>query len=328
MINWISSEDEKNVRKVKYDNLCRIMSFVKEQNSDDEMVQYACKIFDEYKDILHENPVLLKEALMQYYGDDFVVDHSIEQSDVIISPSDLNAYYTIKQLNKDKRNLAIVCFDLHSDTYDYNDFLWKGNSFSRLMNEGYISHYIVIGVPKQNRSRCIADTNEELRERVHLIDYEDLFLTLSKTNCSNVFVSIDADCFDCRESKYTAVEYSPSTILNYISHLESIDETDYIEKIHSCIHVKNALGYSNYYHTGENNLSCDDVIKTIRSVENYCSNNGICLGLSPNAPYFQIMEVSGYDYGKLTSQMVIRLVDGLSMKEVRSNGKTRVLEKN
>ena len=62
------------------------------------------KIYDEYKDILCYEPLLLKESLQNYYGDNFVVDYNLENSDIIISPSDLNAYYTIKELNKDKKD--------------------------------------------------------------------------------------------------------------------------------------------------------------------------------------------------------------------------------
>ena len=39
MINWISSDDEKNIRKVDYNNLCRVINFVKNQRSDNEMVK-------------------------------------------------------------------------------------------------------------------------------------------------------------------------------------------------------------------------------------------------------------------------------------------------
>lgn len=327
MINWISSEDEKNARKVNFYNLYKIMNFVKSQNCNDEMVSYVCQIFDEYKDILSYEPLLLKESLQNCYGDNFVVDYSLENSDVIISPSDLNSYYTIKELNKEKKDLTIVCFDLHSDTYDYNDFLWKGNSFSKLMKEGYVNHYIVIGVPKHKRAMCLVDTNKDLRERVHLIDRENIFNIIKKLNCKNIFVSIDADCFDCRKSHYTSVEYSPSTILNYVSHLEDVNGSNYIEKIHECVHVKNELGYSNYYHTGENDLTVDDVINITNDISFFCENNGINLGLSPNSPYFQLMEVSGYDYGNLTTGLVTKLIDGLSFKEVRKNGKGRILKK-
>lgn len=327
MINWISSEDEKNVRRVDYNNLCRIASFLKTQNSEDEMVRYVCQIFDEYSDVLSKEPMLLRDSLNSVFGDEFKIDGDLEQSDVIISPSDLNAYFTIKTLNKDKKNLATVCFDMHSDTYDYNDFLWKGNSFSRLMNEGYINHYIVIGVPKEKRENCLNDTNEELRERVHLIDKNELFKTLNSIDCDNIFISIDADCFDCRRSKYTSVEYSPSTILNYVSHIDSIDSNNYIQKIHDCVHVKNALGYSNYFHTGENDLTDEDVIETVDNISSYCETTGKQLGLTPNGPYYEIMEVSGYDYDNLTAKLVVRLIDGLALKEVKSNEKGRILKK-
>ncbi len=314
MINWISSEDEKNVIKVDYNNLCRIVSFLETQNSEDEIVRYVCQIFDEYSDVLSKEPILLRDELNSVFGDEFIVDGDLEKSDVIISPSDLNAYYIIKTLNKDKKNLAIVCFDMHSDTYDYNDFLWKGNSFSRLMKEGYIKHYIVIGVPKKKRKKCLNDTNEELRERVHLIDKDELFKTLNSIDYDNIFVSIDADCFDCRRSQYTSVEYSPSTILNYVSHIDSINSINYIQKIHDCVHVKNALGYSNYYHTGENNLTDADVIEIVNNVALYCESTEKQLGLTPDGPYYEIMEVSGYDYGNLTAKLVVGLIDGLYVK--------------
>ena len=110
MINWISSEDEKNARKVDFYNLYKIMSFIKSQKCNDEMVQYVCQIYDEYKDILCYEPLLLKESLQNYYGDNFVVDYNLENSDIIISPSDLNAYYTIKELNKDKKRFNYCMF--------------------------------------------------------------------------------------------------------------------------------------------------------------------------------------------------------------------------
>lgn len=327
MINWISSEDEKNARKVDYHNLVKIMNFVKTQNSKDDMVQYVCKIYDEYINLLKLEPTLLRTALKNYYGEEFAVDQDIKSSDIIISPSDLNAYYTIKTLNERRKNLAVICFDMHSDTYDYNDFLWKGNSFSRLMKEGFVNHFIVIGVPKSKRQMCLEDTNDDLRERVHLIDEDEILETLNKTGCTHCFFSIDADCFDCRKSMYTSVEYSPYTILNYVSYLKSINEENYLEKIHECVHVRNALGYSNYYHTGENSLTVESAINIIENVSFHCRKNGITLGLSPNTPYFQIMEVSGYDYGNLTTEMVIKLIDGLSLKEVKNNGKKRILKK-
>lgn len=329
MINWISSEDEKDVKKVDVENLKKAINYLKSLNSDDEMTKYVCELFDEYKDILVDKPNLLRSNLEMKYGDNFVVDDDIEKSDIIISPSDLNSYYTIKQLNKDKKDLAIVCFDFHSDTYDYNDFLWKGNSFSKLMKEGYINHYIVIGVPEYKRQMVLDDTNEDLKQRVHLINEEELYKVILDTNCKNVFISIDADCFDCRKSKYTAVEYSPSTILNYISrlNLSDINETNYKEKVLNCVHVKNELGYSNYYKTGENDLSVEKVIQIMNNVLAFCEINDIQVGFEKDGPFFQIMEVSGYDYGDLTAKMVAKLIKSFSLKEVRKDGKSRILRK-
>ena len=240
MINWISDETEKNSRKIDFKNLCQIMDFVKQQKSNNEMIKYVCTIFDEYKDILSTEPQLLKDSLKKHFNKSFEIDGDLLSSDVILSPSDSNAYFTIKNLNKNKKDLTIICFDFHSDTYDYNDSLWKGNSFSKLMKEGYINHYVVIGVPNEKRDNCINDTNIELRNRVHLIDSYQLFKELEQIKPSNIFISIDVDCFDCRKEKYTSVEYSPSTILYYISNLnfDDINKNNYEQKIKECIYVK------------------------------------------------------------------------------------------
>ena len=323
MINWISSDDESKERKIDYENLCRVIGFVKAQRSSNEMVRYACDIFDEMKDTVSFEPVLLKDSLMQQFGERFVVDSTLEESDVILSPSDLNAYHTIKQLNKGKRDLTIVCFDLHSDTYDYNDFLWKGNSFSKLIKEGYVSHYVVIGVPKEKRANCLSDTNEDIRDRVHLINSDELVSILEGIKPENVFVSIDADCFDCRRAKYTAVEYSPATILHHISRINPTELTpdNYEERIVQCIHVKNELGYSNYYHTGENDLTAEDVIEKVNELKVYCAVRQVNLGLPGTTPYFQLMEISGSDYANLSTELVVKLIKGLSLKEVKENEK-------
>ena len=117
--------------------------------------------------------------------------------------------------------------------------------------------------------------------------------------------------------------------MNYVSHISSnsINNDNFVDKIHECVHVKNELGYSNYYHTGENNLSVLDVISIINDIVSFCENNGIILGLKSNSPYFQIMEVSGYDYGNLTMKLVVKLIDCLVLKEVKLNGEGRVLKK-
>ena len=307
MINWISSEEEKSVRKINYDNLKKIITFAKK--SKNEMVLYACEIFDEYRDLINRSVNLIKENISQNYKSEFIIDGSIKDSDIILSPSDANAYYTIKELNSDKKDLTVLCFDMHSDTYDYNDFLWKGNSFSKLMNEGYVTHYVVIGVPINKRQEVLNETNPELISRVHLIDEEELIDKLNCIDPKNIFVSVDADCFNSRKARYTAIEYSPATILNNISHIKNVDKTNIDKQICDCIHVKNELGYSNYYQTGEKNLTVEKVIEIIQEVIQYCNQQRINIGLFEDSPFLQIMEISGYDYGDLTSEMVVKLIN-------------------
>lgn len=39
------------------------------------------------------------------------------------------------------------------------------------------------------------------------------------------------------------------------------------------------------------------------------------------------MEISGCDYGNLSANLVVKLIDGLSLKEVKNDDKERVLKK-
>ena len=39
------------------------------------------------------------------------------------------------------------------------------------------------------------------------------------------------------------------------------------------------------------------------------------------------MEISGCDYGNLSASLVVKLIDGLSLKEVKIDGKERILKK-
>ena len=70
------------------------------------------------------------------------------------------------------------------------------------------------------------------------------------------------------------------------------------------------------------------VIDIIDNLKLYCEAKNINLGLSQGTPYFQIMEISGCDYGALSTNLVVKLIDGLSLKEVKTDGKERVLKKN
>ncbi len=155
MINWVSSEDEHNVKKINLNNWIKNMNFSKKQNCNNEMINYVKEIYNESIELLSATPSLVKDNLSKEYKDNFIIDGSLKKSNVIISSSDINSYYTIKELNKNKEDLTVVCFDMHSDTYDYNDSLWKGNGFSLLMKEGYVNHYIVNIVYVHGEKECL-----------------------------------------------------------------------------------------------------------------------------------------------------------------------------
>ena len=45
------------------------------------------------------------------------------------------------------------------------------------------------------------------------------------------------------------------------------------------------------------------------------------MGLPGTTPYFQLMEISGSDYANLSTELVVKLIKGLSLKEVKKNEK-------
>ncbi len=68
------------------------------------------------------------------------------------------------------------------------------------------------------------------------------------------------------------------------------------------------------------------VIEIINKIKEYCNNKKINLGAPEGNSYFQIMEINGYDYGNLSINLVVKLINSLLLKEVNSNGKEGILK--
>ena len=84
MINWISSKDEETIKRIDINILKKVVEFLKSMKSNDEYVNYVCKIYDEYEDILSETPNTLKSNIFSLNDGQVVIDGDLSNSDIII----------------------------------------------------------------------------------------------------------------------------------------------------------------------------------------------------------------------------------------------------
>lgn len=316
MIGLFSKEIHLPLNRVNINNLD--LNLVKIKKIDDKYCRYVTKLYNEFYKLIHTNNIeKINCELLNNYSNNIIdikdnID-DIRKCDLIISPSHSDTYHLIKEMNSSpNEELLVICFDMHSDTYDYNTKLWKGNVFSKLLKEKIITNFIVVGVPKKKVKNTINDVPSDLIEKVIIKKNFCIKKNIKKIKPTRIFISIDIDCLDTRKKQYSALEYCPFTILYYLSTLnlseDSKEET--IEKVKNCIYVKNELGYANLYKTGENKLNVKKIIKSINKIKKYCYKKKITLGFD-NKMYFDITEVNGYDYDKKTLECLTMLIDEL-----------------
>lgn len=318
MIAWFSKNKVINLGKINYNNLKNIIELIKNENN--HLCKYVTQLFAEYQIFLKQNykeARLITNNLKETYKDNFVdcsnSIRNIKNNKIILSPSHDNTYYILKELNCLKNHkVLVICFDMHSDTYNYNDNLWKGNVFSKLLKEDYINSLLVIGISHNKVKNIKQEINNDLKNKIFFSN--NIKKYLKKLKPTNVFISIDIDCLNTRESKYTALEYCPNTILTNISmlSLNDISKENIVKKIKECIFVKNELGYANLYKVGENNFNFNQIKKIIADIKRQCHKLGINLGFNyKNHILADITELNGYDYGKLTTELIVKLINEL-----------------
>lgn len=332
MISWFSKTNErKKGNIIDYPNLKNNIDKLKLYNKSDDVFDYVINLFDEYDLFLRDNYKSaklvfdnLKNTLGDYLKDCLSNIKMIEGSNIVLSPSHDNTYYLLKELNKEKdKKVLVVCFDMHSDTYDYNDRLWKGNVFSKLIKEQYIENLVILGIDNFRINKIKSDIQLDIRPKVKIITLDDLEKILKESQPTNIFISIDIDCLNTREAKITALEYCPMTVLENISKLEikNCDHDKIEQEILDSVFVKNNLGYANLYHVGENDFNIQNLFTSIDTIKELCKNNNFKLGLSYNNNNIiaDITEIDGIDYGGLTTVLVVKLIEKL--KEVNDDEK-------
>ena len=311
MICWLSDNNIEN-KKIDTENLNKIMKLVTKKN---KYGKYLLNLYSEYKEFLYENnnPVLVSQNLNKNYK--FFSNHkNLNKCDLILSDNHKQTYFAIKELNINKiKKSAIICFDMHSDTYEYTNKLWKGNVFSKLLYERYIDYVFIIGIPKYKRNTTKKDIPKDIKNQVLFIDIKKIKYYLNKYKIKNLYVSIDIDCLNTRKLKMTALEYCPANILKNLSNfpynkINKFNIENYLEK---AIFVKNEWGYSNLFHTGENNLNLNDLKTAIKNIKKIVKELKIKLGFDNGKCFADITEINGYDYAGITSNIVSELIEEL-----------------
>ena len=301
MIGFLSVESYKKRDRLDINSLNNNMNIISKMN--DRYSNYVKSVYKEYKEFLKNENIDIKEELLSNSNITEITINDIDKCECIISPSHLNTYHIIKRINSNKKELTVICFDMHCDTYDFGK-LWKGNTFSKLIKEGYVSYLVVVGVPRYKQKNTWNDVPNEIKNKVYIVKRHKFFNILSRINTKRLFISIDADVLDTRKSKYTAIDYSPFKILYLVSKLDSnvINE----EIVKNCVLVPNDLGYENLYRVGENNLSVKKLVSIILKLKKFCNKNMIKMGV--NSLYGDITEIEGNDYNYRTFNAIIKLL--------------------
>ena len=293
-------------------------------NPKDKFTKYILKVFKKINKTEFKSIENIYDEIEENYSVKIIRNQKEFTSyDLVISSTHDNSYHLFKKLNYNKDPLTIICFDMHCDLYDAKEKLWKGNHFSKLMQEKYISDLIVYEVPKYKKEMTLNQIDQRCRNHVTFAySKHDIFKTLKKNKTKHVIFSIDIDCFDSLKSNYTAIPYCPYRVLKELSTKRinkniSKDKISQISK--DCVLIKNDKGYENMYRAGENKLSIDRFGKMFKSIIKYCAKNNILVGykIKDLKIISDITEVDGDDVNGNTFILIDRLINVL--KEVRQN---------
>lgn len=319
-IGLLTSKTPRN-KHMNVDALNKNISILR-SNSDDGLSKYIIKIYDQVfktspKSLKNIYSELEKNQDVEYFTD----TSKMSSYNLTISPSHENAYHLIKSLNRIKEPLLVMCFDMHCDMYDASEELWKGNHFSKLMKEKYISNLIVYGLPKRKKEMTLNQIDQNYLDNVAILySAKDICSYINNLNVKHIIFSIDIDCFDSLKSNYTAIPYSPYRILNELSNkkIKNGASKEVLAQISKeCIYIKNRDGYENMYHVGENKFSIKKFKKIFNTIVEFCNQNNITIGYEKNGLRIvtDISEVDGDDINENTLHLIDDLVDIL--KEVK-----------
>ena len=312
-----------NEKKIDLEELQKNIGILR-SNPKDKFTKYVLKVYKKINKTKFKSIENIYDEIEENHAVKIIRNEKDFTSyDLVISSTHDNSYHLFKKLNYDKDPLTIICFDMHCDLYDAKEKLWKGNHFSKLMQEKYMSNLIVYEVPKYKKEMTLNQIDQGCRNHVTFAySKHDIFKTLKKNKTKHVIFSIDIDCFDSLKSNYTAIPYCPYRVLKELSTKRinkniSKDKISQISK--DCVQIKNDKGYENMYRVGENKLSIDSFEKKFKSIIKYCAKNNILVGykIKDLRIISDITEVDGDDVNGNTFILIDRLINVL--KEVRQD---------
>jgi len=238
---------------------------------------------------------------------------------VLLSDTHTSTGPTLRECKRANPNTrySVLCVDAHADIYATSEPLWKGNVFSRLIEEEVISRLLVLGVPQFRIDNVLSDTPAHIRERVGFADYRvrsnvQHMLEWLTEDADEVFVSIDPDGLNTREAVYTAMEYCPFQVLLNIGTLTE-DYMDYRSASEAFGLALRPPGHpttdgantrKNLYRIGESGLTVEDTRWVVSEARSIMLSRGKQLGISRGSGILvgDIVELYGIDlYGHTAS---------------------------
>lgn len=291
-------------------------------NTNDKFTKYILKVYRQVSKTGFKSINNIYDEIENKYSVKYIKNQKdLISYDLVISSSHENSYHLIRKLNKKKEPLTVICFDMHCDLYNADEDLWKGNHFSKLMSEKYISDLIVYEIPKYKKKMTLTQIDQRCRKYVTFAySLRDILKAIKNNKSKHVLFSIDIDCFDSFKSNYTAIPYCPFRILQELSNknINKNESNEIINKISKdCVQIKNDKGYENMYRVGENKLNINKFEKMFKSIIKYCQNNNILVGyeIIDLKIICDITEVDGDDVNGNTFLLIDRLINVL--EEVR-----------
>lgn len=271
--------------------------------------KYIKKLYSHYNDVLQDylktrNDVCKQppiKSLRQYEKqiNEFVTNST--DNSIVISSTHLSTYFTIKTL-KNSGKICIICFDAHADTCSALKPAWKGNVFSKLLQENFIDGLVIVSGNKLKKS----NDNRVLTIKYSSKSFQKIKSFLYKNDFDKLYFSYDIDVLNTYNEFLTAMEYNSFNVIRYLSLNDAIQINSFFKLYKSVKHsfkVPNHYGYKNLYKSGFSGISEYRIETLINNIINFAKTNKISIGLvneNGYKIYGDIVEYYGYDYKNKT----------------------------
>lgn len=242
-----------------------------------------------------------------------------KESTVLLSDAHTSTGPTLRECKRTnpRTRYSVLCVDAHADIYTTHEPIWKGNVFSRLIEEGVISRLLVLGVPQFRIDNVLSETPKHIRECVGFADFQvrskvQQMIEWLIEDSDEVFVSIDPDGLNTRKAVYTAMEYCPFQVLLDIGTIDltKTDNTNTAKAFELALRPPGQpmsdgrKTHKNLYLIGEGGLTAEDTCWLVDEARQIMQSHNKQLGIRMGSGLVvgDIVELYGIDlYGRTTS---------------------------